>query len=229
LTVTDNARRHHYVPAFYLKHFAIPQDRKKGRFYVYDRVAGRSFPETPDGSAHERDFNRVEIDGEHPNIVEGMYGKLESLFGSRLAGVCERGTLPKEDPVAMGELLFFVATQATRTRRVRDLLAKFYNDTGMLLMHTLAEDKEAYIRNLRGDEPEITDADAEEMFAMHLEFLSAKGARVEMDQTTLVRDALDLAREIVIDEGCGSFMSPVDGSGSDHLHELETRPASRRW
>jgi hypothetical protein len=34
---------------------------------------------------------------------------------------------------------------------------------------------------------------------------------------------------MAFDYGCGSFMSPVDGSGSDHLHELEARPTSRRW
>lgn len=194
--MTDNTRRHHYVSAFYLKQFATPQDRH-GRLFVYDRIANRRFPETPDGSAHERDFNSVEVEGEHPNLIEKMYSDLESKFAPTIARVCERGTLPKDDPVAMGELLFFVATQATRTRRVRELFKKFYNDTGMLVMHTLGEDRAAYIRSLREEDPELTAADADAVFSDHIAFLNAKGARVEMDQTTLVKDAVDLSRDVV--------------------------------
>jgi hypothetical protein len=37
VTLTNAVRRHHYVPACYLKHFTVPQDRHEGRLYVYDR------------------------------------------------------------------------------------------------------------------------------------------------------------------------------------------------
>jgi hypothetical protein len=40
--VTDTARRHHYVPACYLNHVAVPPHRHDGRLYVYDRESGRT-------------------------------------------------------------------------------------------------------------------------------------------------------------------------------------------
>jgi hypothetical protein len=52
------------------------------------------------------------------------------------------------------------------------------------------------MKRLREWEPDISNAEAEEMFATHCEFVNAKGARVEMDQTTLVRDTLELAVEL---------------------------------
>jgi hypothetical protein len=193
--VTDQGRRHHYVPACYLKHFAVPQDRYAGRLYVYDRDSNRSFASSPDNSAHQRDFYRVDVEGEHPNLAENAFEALETRFAPTVAGVIERGTLPT-DPMARHELYAFVATQAVRTPRVREIQSRFYNDSAMLLIRTLGENKNVFMRELRKSEPGITGEDAEEMYATHLEFLNAKGARVEMDQTTLVRDVLELAGDL---------------------------------
>lgn len=142
--MTDDARRHHYVPACYLRHFAIPQDRYEGTIHAYDRVTGKSWQSSPDKSAHERDFYRVDVEGEHPNLAENAYGPW------RLASH----------------------------------------------LHTLADNKDAFMARLRESEPGISDENAEKMYATHLEFLNAKGARVVMDQTTLMRDSLELAAEI---------------------------------
>jgi Protein of unknown function (DUF4238) len=194
--VTDDARRHHYVPACYLRHFAIPQDRYAGTIHAYDRVTGNSWQSSPDKSAHERDFYRVDVEGEHPNLAENAYEALETRFAPTLAGVIERGTLPKDSEIAMHELYAFVASQAVRTPRIREKLLRFHNDVAMLYLHTLADNKDAFMAKLRESEPGISDEGAEEMYATHLEFLNAKGARVVMDQTTLVRDSLELAAEI---------------------------------
>jgi hypothetical protein len=194
--VSDDARRHHYVPACYLKQFAIPQDRYEGRLYVYDRARGKPWPSSPDKSAHARDFYRVDVDGEHPNLAENTYESLETRFAPVLADVCERGVLPKDD-TAMANLLAFVASQAVRTPRLRGVLERFYNDTMMLTMRTLAKNKRAFVRALRDQNPDITDTDAEELFATQQEFVNSKGARVSMDQTTVVRDSLGLTNPVL--------------------------------
>jgi hypothetical protein len=194
--VTNAARRHHYVPACYLRHFAIPHDRHEGTLHVYDRITGKSWQSSPDKSAHERDFYRVEVEGEHPNLAENAYEALETRFAPTLTGVIERGALPKESEIAMRELYAFVASQAVRTPRIRETQLRFYNDTAMLYLHTLADNKDVFMAKVRDSEPGISDDDADEMYATHLEFLNAKGARVVMDQTTLVRDSLGLAAGI---------------------------------
>lgn len=194
--MTDDARRHHYVPACYLRHFAIPQDRYEGLLHVYDRITGKPWESSPDRSAHQRDFYRVDIEGEHPNLVENMYEALETRFAPTLAGVVERGTLPRDSEIAMHELYAFVASQAVRTPRIREKQLRFHNDSSMLSMHMLAQSKGVFMAELQKSEPEISDDDVEEMYSTHLEFLKAKGARVVMDQTTLVRDSLELAADI---------------------------------
>ncbi len=191
----SNARNHHYVPACSLKHFAVPQDRYEGRLHVYDRVTGRSFQSSPHKSAREMDFYSVEVEGESPALAEDAYAALETRFAPTIAGVNERGTLPT-DPIAMRELLAFVASQAVRTPRVREMQRRAYSDVYMLEMRALADNKAAYMKRLCEWEPDISNAEAEEMFATHCEFVNAKGARVEMDQTTLVRDTLELAVEL---------------------------------
>jgi hypothetical protein len=107
-------------PACYLKHFAIPQDCYEGELYVYERYSGRTFKSSPHNSAKQMDFYSVEVKGESPALVENTYAKLEARFAPTLAGVVERGTLPT-DPTAMREVLAFVASQAVRTPRVRQM------------------------------------------------------------------------------------------------------------
>lgn len=211
--MSDDARRHHYVPACYLLHFAIPQDRYGGTLHVYDRLTGKSWQSSPDKSAHERDFYRVDVEGEHPNLAENAYEALETRFAPTLAGVVERGTLPKDSEIAMHELYAFVASQAVRTPRIRERQLRFHNDVAMLYLHTLAEKKEVFMAKLRESEPGISDEDAEEMYATHLEFLNAKGARVVMDQTTLVRESLELAATIedVLAQRCWILGVALDG------------------
>jgi Protein of unknown function (DUF4238) len=195
--VTDAARRHHYVPACYLKQFAVPQDRCEGRLYVYDRDSGRAWPSSPDNSAHQRDFYRVDVEGEHPNLAENTYEALETRFAPVLASVCERGTLPT-DPVAMRELLAFVASQATRTPRVREMQQRFYGDVHMLALRMLATNKPAFMKHLRemeGEISKISDEDAEDLFADLGERVSAN-APIEFEQTRLIGDTLELAGEL---------------------------------
>ncbi|MFT3693444.1 MAG: DUF4238 domain-containing protein [Kofleriaceae bacterium] len=193
--MTDAARRHHYVPACYLKSFAVPQDRHRGRFYVYDRSNTHTFPSSPDNAAHQRDFYRVELDGEHPNLVENTYEALETRFAPTLRSTVESGMLPKDED-GMHELLAFVATQAVRTPRVRQMQSKAYNDVSMLYFHTLGQNKNAFKKAWRDEFPGLTSEELESKYAAHVDFLAKPGARVEMDQTTLVRDALVLAGEL---------------------------------
>lgn len=191
-------RHHHFVPAFYLCHFAIPHHRYKGRLYGYDRMTARKFGGSPDSFGHERDFNRIEVAGDtndkDANTVERALAKIEKRFAKAVTGVNERGTLPS-DPVEMGDLLAFVACQATRTPRVRRLFEKFYNDTGKLILQALADDRGAFEEEFR--EPGMTEVEVEQLYELHRKVAYANDTRVTMDQTTLVLDALELSPEIL--------------------------------
>jgi hypothetical protein len=173
----------------------VPNDRYEGRLHVYDRADGRSFPNSPHKAARERDFYSVEVEGESPALAEDAYATLEARFAPTIASVNERGTLPI-DPIAMREVLAFVASQATRTPRVREVQAKTYSDAEFLVMQTLADNKTAFMNELRKFKPGITNDEAEAMYAEHCEYVNGDGPRDEVDQTRLVRDALELAGDL---------------------------------
>jgi hypothetical protein len=71
------ARKHHYVPQCYLKGFARNRS-KKAQLFVVDSSVKRAFITTPQNVATERDFNRIDIDGEDPNLIESSYAEFES-------------------------------------------------------------------------------------------------------------------------------------------------------
>lgn len=187
--------KHHYVPACYLRHFAIPNDRYAGKLHVYDRTTGARFELSPDKAAREGDFYTVEIDGKASPLAEDTYERLETRFAPAIADVNERGTLPR-DPAEMRVLLAFVASQASRTPRVRELQAKSYRDTHMLFLHQLASDKEAFVQSVLRDEPDVSATDAGKMHSLLRESLDANRIKLDLDKTGLIRDTLELAGEI---------------------------------
>jgi hypothetical protein len=73
----SGARNHHFVPQYYLKGFARPRS-KDGKLIVFDLKERKSFVTRPRNVAARRDYNRVEIDGQDPNIVEDQLGILEA-------------------------------------------------------------------------------------------------------------------------------------------------------
>lgn len=191
----SHARKHHYVPACYLKHFATPQERREGKLYVYDRYNGRTFKSSPHNSAQQKDFYSVEIQGESPTIVEDSYAKLEARFAPTLASVVKREVLPT-NPTEVRELLAFVASQAVRTPRVRQMMQQAYGKMQMGVLKMLASNKPAFMRQLRemeGEVSKISDDKAEALFTVLGERVSTEGAHVEFGQTKLIGDALDLS------------------------------------
>ena len=49
-----------------------------GRDAMVDSSVKRAFITTPQNVAAERDFNRIDIDGEDPNLIESSYAEFES-------------------------------------------------------------------------------------------------------------------------------------------------------
>lgn len=73
-----SARNHHYVSQFYLKGFADLRD-KTPQVKVFDLAQGRTFKTTPRNIAAKRDFNRVDIDGEEPDVIERHLSQFEGV------------------------------------------------------------------------------------------------------------------------------------------------------
>jgi hypothetical protein len=185
-------RRQHYVPACYLSHFAWPNART-GRLWVFDRQTGARRPSTPGSEAHSRDFYAVELESrDDANIAEDELAKLESIFAPAISRVNETSGLPAE----IRPLMAFIAMQFVRTPSAR---AWFDKGRGAILMALVEETTQTWERFLPGARkiwPDANDEELGEAFSDIRECLRPPGARITMDQTTLIGDAFNIAPAI---------------------------------
>ena len=77
------ARRHHYVPRCYLKGFSVAR-KKRRQVVVFDCKSGKSFATATENIAVEKDFNRVEVEGHPPDVLEKAMSEFESEVASAL-------------------------------------------------------------------------------------------------------------------------------------------------
>jgi hypothetical protein len=76
------ARNHHYISQCYLKGFV--ENETIGKFYAYDLANKKSFFTSSRNVGAKRDFNRVEVDGVAPDIVESEQSKVETVINDAL-------------------------------------------------------------------------------------------------------------------------------------------------
>lgn len=188
--MSNRTERQHFVPAFYLAQWAMPQERH-GKLRVFDRTNGRSRPSTPDGEGFARDFYLIES-REAPQAVEDMLAKLEGIGSTAISEAVTTNSLPTTSE-GLHRLMSFVAMQAARTQRVRQNLSNFYNDVHLRMLDAYADHPEAFVNAMREVDPELSDAQTKKAYSELGELLQAPCVRVQMDQTTLIRDTLDAA------------------------------------
>lgn len=185
-------RRQHYVPSCYLSQFATPNERT-GRLMVFDRQTGTVRPSTPGNEAYVRDFYAVEPeDRSDANVAEDALAKLEAIFSPAITRVNETRGLP----VDRRPLMAFIAMQSVRTPSAREWFDKGYNAIMMAMLEAETRTWDRFSASARKIMPDASDAELKKTFDGIREFLLQPGARVEMDQTTLIRNAFELAPDI---------------------------------
>jgi len=112
------ARRHHYISQCYLKAFAV--DRRKGssQLHVFARESRKTFVTATENVGLERDFNRVDVDGEAPDAFEKMLSGFESDLASALERTIEAETFQTRADYEV--ILNFIALLAIRNPRHRE-------------------------------------------------------------------------------------------------------------
>jgi hypothetical protein len=135
------ARKHHYVPQCYLKGFARNRS-KKSQLYVVDSSVKRAFVTTPLNVAAERDFNRIEVDGEDPNLIESSYAEFEANLAPALVRMDAKGDFPDDADRAL--ILELVALLAVRNPGRRKAMRKFKEETTRRLMELAVANRERW-------------------------------------------------------------------------------------
>ncbi|MBR0993985.1 DUF4238 domain-containing protein [Bradyrhizobium japonicum] len=107
------ARKHHYVPQFYLRGFTD----KSGQLLATDRASGKTFRTDPKNVAAQRDFNTVTIEGIDPQAVEKGLAEFEGKVAPALERIKASASLSvKADRELLMSLICGLAIRNPRQR-----------------------------------------------------------------------------------------------------------------
>lgn len=111
------ARNHHYLPQAYLAAFT-ETGTKDGHFFVRDVSNGKFFKTSPKNVAVERDFNRVDVEGESLDIIECELATFEGIAAQSIKKIIEIQEFPPaEEFTHIINLLCLLAVRNPKHRR----------------------------------------------------------------------------------------------------------------
>ncbi|OCK56763.1 DUF4238 domain-containing protein [Bradyrhizobium sp. LMTR 3] len=141
------ARRHHYLPRCYLKHFGKPRGRGASHHvYVADRD-GKAFTANIINVATEKDFNRIDVEGHPPDAIEQGYAKFEGELGPALLRILESRSLNNDDDRLL--LMNLIGITAIRNPRRRENIRGFHERTAEIIMDLATSTKERWEGQMR--------------------------------------------------------------------------------
>jgi len=140
-----SARHHHYLSQCYLKGFTKGCS-KKSKITVIDLKEKKRFETVPRNVGGIRDFNRIEVDGVDPNIIETSLAQFEGEAASALRYVEEQLTFEGE---ARELILNLIAILAIRSPEMREHWRKFQAQIAERIMDLSIATKERWESQIR--------------------------------------------------------------------------------
>ncbi len=140
------SRKHHFISKFYLARFTDTGTRN-GRLCVLDLTANQFFRQKPKHVAYELDFNRVEITGQPPDVLETFFGKLEGKTSSVIQEICSEQQIPGDNEFSY--VLNLIALFAIRNPTMRRSMTIARQHEYRLLLDLLQSDKKLYDQHIR--------------------------------------------------------------------------------
>ena len=135
------ARNHHFVPQAYLRGFSNGIGRQ-AQVFVVDMERRKKFNTLVRNVASSRDFNRVDIEGHSPNVLEHAYGTFEDKMAPALRRICAARSLDNTEDAIL--LLNLVALLATRNPRFRKRYSGFIDAIYRKVAHITFSKKERW-------------------------------------------------------------------------------------
>lgn len=135
------SRKHHYLPQGYLAAFT-DTGKKDGLFYVLELDKGARFRTSPKNVAAQRDFNRVDIEGLSPDIVEQALSPVEALMIEACRRVVQSQVYPNDEDI--NYILNLLGLIAVRNPKLRTTFNKAREHTMNIISHMLVSNKEVF-------------------------------------------------------------------------------------
>ena len=182
------ARRHHFVPQGYLAGFTDDGTRN-GKLTVLDLESGKIFPANPRKVATNRDFNRIDLNGLSPDVVERELGDFEGKAISSIRQLQERGRDMSNDE--RSDIVTLMTLLVVRNPRRRRRFSDARRHADRVLRDILASDRGIYEHHFAkaksdGAIPEDADLPFEQAAAF------IESAQSEFDVSTTENISLEL-------------------------------------
>lgn len=135
------ARNHHFVPQYYLKGFAKPRS-KDGKLTVFDLKDRKGFVTRPRNVAARRDYNRIEIESQDPNVVESKLADLEALGDQAFRRIIAARSIEDRDDFSLVHVL--IARIAISNPAFRDQRDQIISQVGSMMMRNMVATPERW-------------------------------------------------------------------------------------
>ncbi len=115
------ARNHHFISQGYLAGFTA-EGTRDGRLHVSDLLSHSVFETKPRNVGAERDFNRIDIHGHDPDVLERALGEFEGKAISIIRGIQTGGTLPNDEDFSyiLNLMALFIVRNPRRRKQMKD-------------------------------------------------------------------------------------------------------------
>lgn len=188
------ARNHHYLPQGYLGAFTATGTRD-GQLYVFDLATRKTFRTRPRNVAAEKDFNRVEVEGQPPDILETGLGALEGKATAVMRDMGQTKRLAKADDLVY--VINLIALLVVRNPKARRSLARSKQQVAKTIGEMLISERKVYDHHLRKarEAGYVTGPDVS--FERMKKFIEGGRYTIEVATQALIRTELSLFDDVL--------------------------------
>jgi hypothetical protein len=140
------ARRHHYLPQAYLAGFT-DTGKINGRINVLDVETGARFRTSPKNVAVELDFNRVDIEGKSPDVIEKVFSHFEDSAAQVIREVNRTKIFPNDDKFSW--IINLLCLITVRNPQMRKSLNRSLERMACVIDDLLTSDEEIWAHHLK--------------------------------------------------------------------------------
>ena len=207
----STARRHHYLPQSYLALFT-DTEKKDGKFFVLKVSSGGAFQTSPINVAVERDFNRVDINGHPPDVIENALSSFEQNAVQAIADTLKQREFPNDDD--FNSILNLLCLIAVRNPHHRKSFNRSREQVVQLISNMIVSNKHTYEHHVNKLNEGNEDVDASISYEDMKRFIKKRDYKIEFSAESNLRielNAFDNILPILGKRMWSLILAPEDG------------------
>lgn len=171
-----NARHHHYLSQCYLRGFSSGNG-KKSKLTVFDFQNKKIFETTSRNVGGLRDFNRIDIEGIDPNLIENSLSAFESLAATALKKVSEGEPFDGENREV---ILNLIALLSVRSPERREHIRRFHSQVAEHVMDLTLATEERWRSQIKQMKAKGIEVNEDVSYEDLKKFMAGKNYKLEL-------------------------------------------------